>query len=94
MKKLYDMVHTEKYTTKDGEEKKKFTNVGSVLQRDDGSMCCNFLGSWINFYEPRQNNQSPAVSNSNGGYAQHNAGQVDDFDQDIPFAPINDKLIA
>lgn len=28
--------------------------------------------------------QSPAASNSNGGVAQHNAGQVDDFDS-IPF---------
>lgn len=38
--------------------------------------------------------QQLAVSNSNGGHAQHNAGQVDDFNDDVPFAPINDKLIG
>lgn len=41
--------------------------------------------------------QSSAISNSNGGYTQqptHNAGQADDFSDEIPFAAINDRLIV
>ena len=54
MKKKFDAVYTEKYTDRTtGEERKKYTNVGAVFERDDGSMCMAFLGSWINFYEPK-----------------------------------------
>lgn len=83
MKKLYDMVHTEKYKTKEGEQKVKYTNVGSVLQRDDGSMCCNFLGSWINFYEPNRKTQSQHNQSKANGYQPQTVD--DNFDSEIPF---------
>jgi hypothetical protein len=82
MKKLYDMVYTEKYTDKDGQEKKKYTNIGSVLERDDGSLCANLLGSWINFYEPRQRITQEAVNNHNQSRANNSQ---DDFEDEIPF---------
>jgi len=89
MKFIKEAVYSEKYTDKQGEEKTKYTNVGALFQRDDGSMCCKIMGSWINFYDPkpRENSQQPQREQT------HNAGQVNDFNDDIPFAPINDKLI-
>lgn len=49
-----DIVHTEKYQDKQtGEEKKKYTRVGGLFEREDGSLCINFLGSWLNVYPPK-----------------------------------------
>ena len=90
MKFIKEAVYSEKYKDREGNEKTKYTNVGALFQRDDGSMCCKIMGSWINFYDPkpRENQQSNQTKKT------HNAGQVDDFEDSIPFAPINDKLIS
>lgn len=54
MKFKGDLTHTEKYTDKKtGEEKKKYTRVGALFEREDGSLCVNFLGSWLNVYPPK-----------------------------------------
>jgi len=40
MKFLKDAVYSEKYTDrKTGEERTKYTNVGALFEREDGSMC-------------------------------------------------------
>lgn len=57
MKFKYNAVHTEKYTH-NGEEKKKYTTIGAIFEREDGSLCMKLLDSWINFYPPKD--QAPA----------------------------------
>ena len=81
MKFIKEAVYSEKYTDKDGNEKTKYTNVGALFQRDDGSMCAKIMGSWINFYDKKEqtpNNQSRPSQQSNSGHA-------NDFEDDIPF---------
>jgi hypothetical protein len=89
MKKLYDAVHTEKYTDKQtGEEKRKYTNIGAVFQRDDGSMCMAFLGSWINFYEPKMKQE---------GYQQAKQAveqPADELEDEIPFDVFQRDILA
>lgn len=54
MKFKYNAVHTEKYTDKQtGEEKKKYTTIGAVFEREDGTLCMKLLDSWVNFYPPK-----------------------------------------
>ena len=59
MKKKFDAVYSEKYTDREGNEKTRYTNLGSLLERDDGSLTLKleslpigFTG-WVNFYEPK-----------------------------------------
>jgi hypothetical protein len=59
MKKIKDVVYSERYTAASGEEKTRYTNCGSLLQRDDGSMTIKletipvgFTG-WLNCYDPK-----------------------------------------
>jgi hypothetical protein len=60
MHKTHDAVYAgEKYTDRDGNEKTRYINVGSLLARDDGSMTLKLeslpigFNGWINFYEPK-----------------------------------------
>lgn len=78
MKFIKDAVYSEKYTTKDGEEKTKYTNVGALFEREDGSLCMRFLGSWINFYDKRVDE---------GGYrkVKEAVQNTDDLEDFIPF---------
>jgi len=49
-----DITHTEKYTDKKtNEEKKKYTRVGALFEREDGSLTIKFLDSWLNVYPPK-----------------------------------------
>lgn len=74
----YDAVHTRKYTNKDGEEKKAYTNIGTVFEREDGSLCMKMLDSWVNFY--------PIKMKEEGYKAAKQAVQNDGFeDSQIPF---------
>ena len=79
MKKVYDaVVTTGTYTDREGKEKKKYLNVGVVLEGDKGmslkleALPVNFDG-WINFYEPKRKEQAAP------------AAAPDDFDDKIPF---------
>lgn len=72
MKKIKDVVYAEKYTDRGGEEKTKYTNVGSLLERDDGSLTIkleaipvNFTG-WLNTYEPKPKEGKRQDSGDNG----------------------------
>ena len=60
MKKIQDAVYAgEKYTDNSGNEKTRYTNVGVLFQRDDGSFTMKLeaipvgFSGWINFYEPK-----------------------------------------
>ncbi len=73
MQKKFDIVFSgEKYTTRDGEEKTRFVNMGAVFERDDGSLCAKieslpvgFTG-WVNFYEPREREQTHGGQQQSG----------------------------
>lgn len=60
MKKTHDAVYAgEKYTDREGNEKTRYINVGTLFQRDDGSQTMKLeslpigFNGWINFYEPK-----------------------------------------
>jgi hypothetical protein len=79
MKFIKEAVYSEKYKDREGNEKTKYTNVGALFQRDDGSMCAKIMGSWINFYDPKPRENNQGQSN------QQSAPINDDFEDDIPF---------
>jgi hypothetical protein len=59
MKKIKDVVYAEKYTDRGGEEKTRYTNCGSLLERDDGSLTVKLeaipvgFSGWLNCYDPK-----------------------------------------
>ena len=70
MKKVYDMVATTgEYTNNAGEKKKRYVNIGSVLERDDGSLCAKLdvipvspeWSTWINFFVPKARGENRTV---------------------------------
>lgn len=91
MKKSHDAVYAgEKYTDRDGNEKTRYVNIGSLFTRDDGSMTMKLeslpigFNGWINFYEPKpREGEQPQRQASR---PQRQAAPVDDFESDsIPF---------
>ena len=92
-RKTHDAVYVDKYQDRNGEEKKRYTNMGALFARDDGSMFLklesipvNFSG-WVALYEPREKEQQagkPAQQKQTGG--------ASDPTDDIPFAPYNKRL--
>lgn len=90
MKKIKDVVYSEKYTTGGGEEKTRYTNCGSVLERDDGSLSIKleaipvgFTG-WFNCYDPKPKEGEQRQERSR---PQRNAAPSGDSlaDDSIPF---------
>jgi len=75
--KQYDIVRAEKYTTKSGEQKTGWKNVGEIIQFDgkDGMMVkLNMFDGTFQAFPKKQkggDNLSPALPN--------------DFDSDLPF---------
>ena len=71
MAKLYDLaVAVGSFTTQSGEEKKRWKNIGSVLETKDGQQPA-----------PSQHQQQ-----KQDGYApKQSAGRFDDLSDDIPF---------
>lgn len=67
-KKKFDVVAiVGTYKNRDGEEKKQYLKCGSVLERDDGSLCMKLdavpVGGdgWFSFYEPKQKDAKPGT---------------------------------
>lgn len=95
MKKSKDIVYAEKYTDRSGEEKTRYTNCGSLLERDDGSLTIKLetipvgFSGWLNCYEPKPRDGNASTSGSRGGAPQRSQradAPVDDFaDDDPPF---------
>ena len=54
MKKIQDIVYTEKYTTKSWEEKKKYTTVWILMTKEDWTQSINMFGSWLNIYDRKE----------------------------------------
>ena len=80
-KKSHDAVYVERYTDRDGNEKKRYTNIGALFTREDGSMSAklesipvNFSG-WISFYVPKPKEQTTR--------AQQTSNSSDD--EELPF---------
>ena len=92
MKKTHDAVYAgEKYTDNNGNEKTRYTNVGVLLQRDDGSMTMKLeaipvgFNGWINFYEPKPKEGEAPKQERDRPQRQAQA-PVNDFDDtEIPF---------
>lgn len=87
LKKTHDAVYSEKYTDRDGNEKTRYTNIGSLLTRDDGSMTLKLeslpigFNGWINLYEPKPKDGEQRQERSR---PQRAAASSDDLD-DVPF---------
>ena len=88
MSKKYDVVaSTGTYTGNDGQEKRRYQNVGAVFEKDGkfylkltSLVTCDNDGNVINFFslfEPKKKEQKPAPAQQ--------APQTGDFDDDIPF---------
>lgn len=89
-KKTHDAVHVEKYTGRNGEEKKRYTNMGALFSRDDGSLFAKFdsipvgFSGWVAFYEPRERTDSAPQRQASAPRPSAPAPLDDDGDS-IPF---------
>lgn len=88
-KRVFDAaVSTGEYTDKDGNQKKRWQNVGVVFENDNGQLSLkletvpvgNTWSGWINFFEPKERDTAPVTKHS---AAKANA-YVDDG-SDAPF---------
>lgn len=83
MPKIYDIVATTgEYQTRDGQTKKRFTNIGAVFQTKNGmSMKLESVpigwNGWASFYEPKERAQPQERRSSGSG--------VFGANEDIPF---------
>jgi hypothetical protein len=82
--KKFDAVATVgKYTDKQGNEKKRYVNVGSVFEDEQGRLSLKLdavpAGSewsgWVSFYEPKAKESAPV----------ENSAQQTPIDDDAPF---------
>jgi hypothetical protein len=72
MKKLYDaVVTTGTYKDKQGQEKKRYMNVGKVFEGDKGlsllleAIPLGITGPvWVNFYEPKESGSAPGAKSA------------------------------
>lgn len=102
MQKKYDMaVKTGEYTLSDGTRKSRYENIGAVMQGDNGPFIMlkrtfnaagvpnpdNRDSVLVSLFQPRQQ-QQPAPQHS----TQTQGGPVDDFDDSVPFAPVDWRL--
>ena len=83
-KKTHDAVYVERYSDRDGNEKKRYTNIGALFTREDGSMSVKLesipvaFSGWISLYVPKQKEERPQRN------AQAQA-PVDELDDTVPF---------
>ena len=83
-------VTTGEYKAHDGEIKKRYQNIGSVFEREDGSQCLKLdsipihvdWDGWANFYNPKPYNKSQDNQSSPQRQTQTQPTREDD---DIPF---------
>jgi hypothetical protein len=92
MKKIKDVVYAEKYTDRSGEEKTRYTNCGSLLERDDGSLTIKletipvgFTG-WLNCYDPKPKDGEQPQRQGRSQQQRPQRQSTEDFTDDtIPF---------
>ena len=101
LKKKYDCVAvTGEYQDRDGNTKKRYLNIGSVLEREVGSLCQKIdalpigtdwlLNGWVNFYPPKEDSQPRQQPRQQAPQPQaqpqtQNQNQSYDQNDDIPF---------
>lgn len=92
-KKVFDAVATVgKYTDKQGNEKKRYVNVGAAFEDDQGRLSIKLetipvgpeWSGWISLYPPKERDASPVTEHS---AAKANAYQKQpiDTDEDVAF---------
>lgn len=86
-KKFDAVVTTGTYTDKNGQEKKRYANVGAVFEDDQGRMSLKLdlmpvsgFNGWVSFYEPK-----PKEGGQPQPVANNQAGGFNDLADDIPF---------
>ena len=101
-RKKYDAVATiGEYTDRNGAVKKRYTNVGTVFENEDGRLSLKLdavpVGQewtgWVSFFEPKQSDSQQPSASQRPAPSQHerakaNAYQADtssDDTDDIPF---------
>lgn len=104
MSKRYDVVATIGQYEKDGQTKYVTRNVGAVIQTSKGfrlKLDASFNpagcqrsddgGVWLALFEPRDDQQQGQPQQQRQGQPQRSqqAAPPDDFDDDLPFAPIH-----
>ena len=77
-----DLVHTEKFE-KDGKEEKKFTKVGALFEREDGSLTIKLLGGWLNVYPPKA--KAEDYRGLRNEIEKTRQQQKEEFEDEIPF---------
>lgn len=80
-------VSTGEYTDRDGNQKKRWQNVGVVFENDNGQLSLKLetipvgpgWSGWINFFEPKERDAAPVTK--------HSAAKANGFqnDDDQPF---------
>ena len=93
LKRTHDAVYAgEKYTDREGNEKTRYTNLGSLFQREDGSLCAKLdsipvgFSGWVNFYEPKDRAEQGKDSGRQQRPQRTATSTADDFaDDEIPF---------
>ena len=95
-KKIYDAVATiGEYTDRQGQQKKRYVNVGSVFESDKGYLSLKIdsipvdpeWSGWVSFFVPKEQMQPVSEHSEAKGNAfqPQGGGGIDD---DIPFAQI------
>lgn len=89
MSKKFDIVTSEKYQDRDGNEKTRYTNIGAVFETAKGmSMKLESLpigwNGWASFYEPKPREERPQQQSAPRGGQQQRRAQDDDMGE-VPF---------
>ena len=91
-KKVFDVVATVgKYTDRNGQEKKRYVNVGAAFENDKGQLSIKIetipvgpeWSGWLSLYEPKERSQGQPAAIGSAPAAAPAAGG--DFSDDIPF---------
>ena len=108
-KKIFDAVASVgEYTDRNGQQKKRYVNIGAVFESDDGKYMSLKLESipvgpnwsgWVSFFVPKEREQSPAQQAHNeakaNGYQPGSTkdGGFQDMSDEIPFAGMRGKML-
>jgi hypothetical protein len=92
--KRFNVAAGRPYTTRDGEEKKSWVNLGRATQWDDGGISIELhavpVGNWfdgkISLFEEKKDDQGTQQRAQRPARGQsQSSGDLDDSDENIPF---------
>jgi hypothetical protein len=93
-KKVFDAVAiVGKYTDRNGQEKKRYLNVGSVFENDKGEMSMKIeaipagqdWNGWVSFYVPKERQDDRPADKPKAQDDTGTRSGFEDFADDIPF---------